>query len=243
MKSEEDKMENQFLLDIHTHSLISGHAYGTIREMAYAAKEKGLSLLGIAEHGPGIPGTCEPIYFANLEVAPRRLYGVDIIYGCEINVLNDGTLSLKKYLDCLDYAIVGIHGLCYENVGIEKNTENLISCMKNEKVFFVSHPDDDHMPLDYERLVRAAKEYHVALELNNSSLLKQDQRWNCVANYKKMLPLCQRFEVPVIVNSDAHAPEYVGRFSEAMELLKETGFDQRLLLNNSIEKFNAFIRA
>lgn len=48
-------------------------------------------------------------------------------------------------------------------------------------------------------------------------------------------------ELPVIVNSDAHAPEYVGRFSEAMELLKEMEFNEKLILNTSIEKFHQFI--
>jgi putative hydrolase len=28
-------------LDVHTHTLASGHAYGTIREMVQAASEKG----------------------------------------------------------------------------------------------------------------------------------------------------------------------------------------------------------
>lgn len=42
--------------------------------------------------------------------------GVEILHGCEINVLNGGRLSLEqKYIDRLDYAIVGIHGLCYQN--------------------------------------------------------------------------------------------------------------------------------
>lgn len=70
-------MENKSILsslqlDIHTHSIMSGHAYGTIREMAKAAQNKGLKLLGISEHGPGIPGTCAPIYFSNLAMAPRQ---------------------------------------------------------------------------------------------------------------------------------------------------------------------------
>lgn len=229
-------------LDIHTHSLISGHAYGTIREMAKAAQDKGLKLLGISEHGPGIPGTCDPIYFSNLKMAPRQQYGVELIYGCEINVLNDGTLSLKDYLDCLDYAIVGIHTMCYENEGALKNTENIISCMKHKKVFFVSHPDDDHTPLDYERLVSAARENHIALELNNSSLIKQDKRWNCVENYKKMLLLCQQYNVPIIISSDAHDPEYVGRFTEAVNLLEEVEFDDNLILNTSVEKLKEFIQ-
>lgn len=228
-------------LDIHTHTIASGHAYGTIREMAQGAAEKKLLMLGISEHAPGIPGTCEPIYFSNLKVAPRRLYGVDLVYGCEINVLNDGTLSLNKYIEKLDYAIVGIHGLCYHDAGREKNTENVISCMRHPKVFFVSHPDDDHTPLDYERLALGAKENHVALEVNNSSLLKPEKRLNCVENYKKMLRLCKEYAVPVIVSSDAHDPLYVGRFEEACDLLNEAGFDKELIINTSVEKFMAHI--
>ena len=232
---------SEFRLDIHTHTVASGHAYGTIREMAQAAAEKKLDLLGISEHAPGIPGTCEPIYFSNLRVAPRNLYGVELVYGCEINVLNDGTLSLKKYVEKLDYAIVGIHGLCYEDAGRERNTDNVISCMEHPKVRFVSHPDDDNTPLDYERLVLGAKKNHVALEVNNSSLLKQEKRLNCVENYKEMLRLCMGYAVPVVVSSDAHDPFYVGRFAESCELLNEAEFDRELIVNTSVEKFKRFI--
>lgn len=80
------------------------------------------------------------------------------MYGCEINVLNGGTLSLEqKYIDRLDYTIVGIHTMCCHDEGAKKNTENVISCMKNEKVFLVSHSDDDHTPLDYEMLLSGNK--------------------------------------------------------------------------------------
>ena len=228
--------------DIHTHSCASGHAYGTIREMAQAAAEKKLALLGISEHGPGIPGTCDPIYFNNLSMAPRNLYGVEMIYGREVNVLNEETLSLdEEHLARLDYGIVGIHGMCYQNVGKEKNTENLIECMKNEKIFFVSHPDDDHTPLDYEKLVEAAKKYHVALEVNNSSFLKPDQRLNCVENYRTMLKLCEKLQSPIIVDSDAHDPGYVGRFSEAAAFLQEVHFPEKLVLNVEIARLKQFI--
>jgi putative hydrolase len=47
--------------------------------------------------------------------------------------------------------------------------------------------------------------------------------------------------VPIIINSDAHDPSYVGDFSEAYKLLKELNFDEKLILNTSIEKFKAFI--
>ena len=113
--------------------------------------------------------------------------------------------------------------------------------MKHPKVFFVSHPDDDHTPLDYERLVIAAKEYHVALELNNSSLRKKDRRLNCIENYKEMLELCTKLEVPIIVNSDAHDPSQVGYFELAENMLDEIGFDEKLVLNADIKALKLFL--
>ena len=236
-------MKTPFVLDIHTHTLASGHAYGTIREMAQAAGEKQLKLLGISEHAPGIPGTVEPIYFSCLYLIPRMLYGVEILHGCEINVLNDGTLSLEQnYIDRLDYAIVGIHTQCYQDAGRKKNTENLISCMKNEKVFFVSHPDDDHTPLDYEVLVPAAKKYHVALEVNDNTFRRVAKRLNCLENYKTMLSLCMEYQTPVIVSSDAHDPSWVGEVSRALAFMEQMGFDENLILNTDVQKLKEFIR-
>ena len=55
------------VLDIHTHTLISGHAYNTIMEMAHAASEKGLELLGITDHAPEMPGGPHRFYFDNLK--------------------------------------------------------------------------------------------------------------------------------------------------------------------------------
>lgn len=231
-----------FVLDVHTHTIVSGHAYGTIREMTQAAAEKGLQLLGFAEHGPGIAGTCDPIYFAALEHAPRKLYGVELLYGCEINVLEGGKLSLpERYMDMIDYGVVGIHQNCYVNQGREVNTDNLISCMKHPKVFLVSHPDDDHTPLDYERLVPAAREYHVALEVNSSSFRKPDKRLNCVQNYETMLALCIRYAVPIVVDSDAHDPLEVGELDLARELLERVDFPEKLILNVETARFKKFI--
>ena len=235
-------MERKLVLDIHTHTIASGHAYGTIREMAHSASEKGLSMHGFSEHAPGIPGTVDPFYYLNLTAIPRVIDGVEIVHGCEINVLEGGKLSLEqRYLELLDYGIVGIHRQCYEDQGIDVNTDNLIECMKNDKIYFVSHPDDDHTPLDYNRLVKAAKKYSVALEVNNSSFKKPHQRLNCVENYKTMLKLCEEYRVPIIISSDAHDPSAVGDFTLAEELLEVLNFDETLILNTSIQKFKEFI--
>ena len=75
-------------LDVHTHTVASGHAYSSLQEMAQAAADKGLKILGITEHGPGIPGTCNPIYFRNMHCVPRQLYGIRLMLGAELNILN-----------------------------------------------------------------------------------------------------------------------------------------------------------
>lgn len=230
------------IADLHMHTLMSGHAFGTVREMAAAAAEKHLQLIGVTEHGPGIPGTCDPIYFRNFGDAPRQLYGVQMLYGSEVNILPGGQLSLdRRHLDCLDYAIAGIHGFCYEDVGMVKNTDNILKCMEDPKVRIISHPDTILFPLDYAVLAEGAAANGVALEVNNSSLLKPSLRPGCVENYKTMLPLCMRHRTMVTVNSDAHDPYFVGEVSAALALLDELEFDQALILNNDLGKLKAFL--
>ncbi len=230
------------IADLHTHSILSGHAFGTIRELAFEASQKHLLLLGVTEHGPGIPGTCDPIYFRNFIDVPRSLCGVEMLYGSEVNVLNNGTVDLdERHLAFLDYAVAGIHGLCYEDAGIVKNTDNVISCMQNPKVRFISHPDADNFPLDYKTLAEGAKAYDTALEVNNSSLRKPKLRPGCVRNYEKMLPLCMEYGVNIIVNTDAHDPGAVGDFTLAAALLDRLEMEDALVLNNDLEKLKNFL--
>ena len=228
--------------DLHMHTIVSGHAFGTLREMAKAAAEKKLLLIGTTEHGPGINGTCDPIYFRNFTDAPRMLYGVEQLYGCEVNILAGGKLSLgERELRLLDYGIAGIHGLCYESQGVTANTDNVIRCMEHPKIKFISHPDENVHPLDYKALVEGAKATGTALEVNNASLRKPWLRPGCQENYRVMLPLCMEYGVPVIVNSDAHDPDQVGELSLALALLEEIGFDEDLILNNDVEKVKKFL--
>ena len=85
-KINENKDEDRIRRTYHT--IASGHAFSTLQEMAQAAADKGLKVLGITEHSPGVPGTCHPIYFRNLHVVPRRMYGVELLLGAEINILD-----------------------------------------------------------------------------------------------------------------------------------------------------------
>lgn len=70
----------KYVLDVHTHTLASGHAYNTIREMAMAASEKGLELLGITEHGVAMPGTCNGFYFEYKNAEPPDVWGGNALW-------------------------------------------------------------------------------------------------------------------------------------------------------------------
>ena len=88
----------QVKLDLHTHTIASGHAYSSLQEMAQRASQLGLTYLGITEHGPAIPGTCDPIYFHNMIAIPREMYGVHLLLGAELNILDlDGTVVTRSF--------------------------------------------------------------------------------------------------------------------------------------------------
>lgn len=230
-------------LDVHTHTLASGHAYGTIAEMAQAASEKGLKLLGISDHAKGIPGTCDDMYFINLGVVPRQQYGVELMLGAEINIIDyNGKLSLdNNIINRLDIRIAGIHKYCYTYGTMEQNTNAIVEAIRNPRIDIISHPDDGNCPLDYERIVQEAKKHHTLLEINNNSLRSKSRK--CVfENSLEILRLCKQYDVPVIMNSDAHHMVDIANMDHVEKVLQEIDFPEDLILNYSVEKFKAYIQ-
>ena len=231
------------LLDLHTHTLASGHAYNTLMEMARAASEKGLRYLGITEHAPSIPGSCDPIYFRNLHVVPRELFGVKLLLGAELNILDTrGTLDLDEwyYEHCLDLRIAGIHRLCWQGGTAEENTQGMIAAIRNPYVNIISHPGDGTAELLFEPIVLAAKECHTLLEINNSSFKPARGLDASHRNYAEILRLCKRYEVPVILGSDAHFCSDIANYEYVLPLLRQEDFPDALVLNHSPEAFFAY---
>lgn len=232
-----------YILDMHTHTIASGHAYSTIKEMARAAGEKGIKLLGITEHSLNMPGTCHSFYFQNLKVLERELFGVELKFGTELNIIDyNGNVDMEsRILDTLDYAVASFHIPCIKPGTMEENTRAAIRVMDNPNVLILGHPDDGRYPLDYEKVVKAAKETGTILELNNSSLAPNSFRPGTWENDAKMLSLCKELKVPVLVDSDAHVDSDVGNHEFAEQLLREADFPEELLLNNKPEKVKNMI--
>lgn len=225
------------VLDVHTHTLASGHAYNTIWEMARSAKEKGLALLGITDHAPEMPGSSHEFYFSNLKSVPRMLEGITVLQGVELNIMDySGRVDLpQQILRELDVVIASLHTPCITPGTREENTGAYIAAMKNPYINIIGHPDDGRYEIDYERLVAAAKETGVLLEINNSSLNPAGLRQNTAPNDRLMLKLCREQQVPVILGSDAHVASDIGRHERAVRLLEELDFPEELVANRSVE--------
>jgi len=233
----------KFVLDLHTHTLASGHAYNTIREMARSAADKGLELLGITEHAVGMAGTCDIIYFHNLKMVERNLYGVELLLGAELNILDtQGSIDMEdELLKKMDVTIASMHLPSMISGNREENTFAYLQVMKNPYINMIGHPDDGRYPVDYLALVQAAKEYHVLLEVNNNSLDPRCTRINGETNITTMLNHCRKYQVPVVISSDAHTDTLVGCHAYAERLMKEIDFPEDLVLNHSAAAVKKFL--
>ncbi|MBQ1460766.1 MAG: phosphatase [Selenomonas sp.] len=232
------------LLDVHTHTLASVHAYSTLREMITAAKEKGLSLVGISDHAPAMPGAFHEFYFCNFKVIRRDAYGIDLLMGVELNILDfSGSTDLRQeYLDRMDYAIASLHNPCIKPGNRAENTAALIGAMQKPKVKIIGHPDNPDYPVDFDALAQAAKEYHVLLECNNSSYTPGGSRQGSRELAGQLLAACQRHNTMVIMGSDAHIDLDVGNHSYAQELISKYAFPEELVINSSPEKFKEWVQ-
>lgn len=232
-------------LDTHTHTLASGHAYSTITEMIDAAVAKGLKLLAITEHAPAMPGSCKDFYFYNLKILPRFQKGLEIMFGVELNVIDDrGRLDLpERYIECTDLRIASLHPPCLKPGTEAENTAAMIGVIHNPYVDILGHPDDGRYPLEYETIIAEAKKYGKIVELNNNSMSPLNSRTNARENDLRILELCKKYEVPVVMGTDAHVSFMVGRFDQAMEVIREADFPRELVMNDSVEKFKRYLEA
>ncbi|HUV81369.1 MAG TPA: DNA polymerase/3'-5' exonuclease PolX [Patescibacteria group bacterium] len=163
--------------DLHCHSDWDG-GENTIEEMAQAAVGMGYQYLGISDHTKFLRienGLDEKeLERRNKEIDKlNQKYGnFRILKSAETNILNDGSIDIKdEALKKLDYVIAGVHSSF--KIEKEKMTERIIRAMKNPHIDVLSHPTGrilkkrDEYQIDFDKILRAAKEYGVVLEINS----------------------------------------------------------------------------
>lgn len=231
-------------VDTHTHTLVSGHAYSTIREMAEMAKGNGMEAIAFTEHAPEMPGTCGLFYFENLKIVPRERYGIQMLFGTELNILDsEGTVDMRDGLiKRLDIVIASIHPPCFQGQRTkEEVTRAYVNAMKNPYINIIGHPDDGRFPADYEVLARTAKETGTLLEVNHSSMRTENRRENADENIRIMLEYCKKYQTPITTGSDAHIDLDAGKMKLVEDILRECDFPEELVVTTSLEKLKPYV--
>ncbi len=222
------------LVDLHTHSIASGHAYSTIKENIEEAKRKNLKFYGISDHTSAMAGAPGDEYFYNMKILKRDYGNITLLRGAEANIMDyTGAIDLteKHSIAPLDYIIASLHLPCIEPGTVEENTYAIIGSMDREKVRIIGHPDDARYPLDMATVVKAAMDKNILLELNSKSLSSKSTRENTKENMIIMMNLLKEYNYPLIIGSDAHADYYVGDFNHAINLIEEINFPKELVIN------------
>lgn len=222
----------QNLLDIHTHTLASAHAYSSLRENIKQAKEVGLKIFGTSDHSKEMPGVISNAFFGNYAAVPRIIDGIIVLCGVEANIKDfHGRIDIDLNHRKVDYAIVSLHKHCIKPGTIEENTNAIIKSLHHPKIKIVGHPDDDMFPLDYNRLVDSLVEKGIYAEVNNSSLKETGPRKGAKKNLLKMLAIGKEKGLKIVIGSDAHIDLEVGKIDLAEAVLQEIDYPKEWILN------------
>jgi len=238
----------RLLADLHTHTVASRHAYSTVTEIAGAASLRGLELVAITDHGPDIPGGAHPWHFWNAKMIPDLIAGVRILKGVEANpsLTSDNGLDLPdELLEMLDFVSVGLHaGLGLDDRDELRNTEALLRAMADPYVDMVTHPGNTHdYPVDMERVVAAAVEHGVLLELNACSFDPRSGRYPYRDGERAFALAARDAGAMIAVGSDAHYHSDVGNFAGAREVIEALSFPQDRIVSRDAEAVLGFLGA
>ncbi len=161
----------------------------------------------------------------------RRGRKFRILHGCEVNILADGLVDISDdVLAQLDFVIAGVHsGLKMEK---EKITERLIKAMRNPNIDIISHPtgrliqERDECQIDFDRILKIAKETGTILEINSSP----DRLDLKDGNIRK----AKEAGVKMIINTDSHDKIHLGNIKYGIAQARRGWAEKEDIVNTEL---------
>lgn len=236
--------------DFHTHTVYS-HGTGSIMENALVAKNKGIKLIGITDHGFNHP--CYRVkrkYLPQMKEECAGAYGqtgVKVLLGIEANIIGiSGATDVKKSdYEYLDLYLAGIHRFVkcdkfsdyfkllganmFANAFRVKPPKSLVrdctaayvNAIKNNPIDIVTHVNFCCFA-DAVEVARCCEDYGTYFEINTKKTHLSDEEWQNVID---------KTNVGFVVDSDAHSPDRVGDTLLADKLMKRVKFPENRIFN------------
>lgn len=232
----------KLVIDTHTHTYASGHAYSTLIENARLARENGLEMFCTTDHAESMPGAPHYWFFSNQRILPRFIDGVAVVRGVEANILNiEGEIDVHPTsYKSLDWVIGSFHEPVFIPADKETHTQALINTIKSGNVDALGHLGNPNFDFDFVRVLECAKQHNVAIEINNTTL-RGNSRVGSVERCREIATLGKEIGVFFTTGSDAHFCQDVGELQLASELLDEVGVASCQVITHSVSQFLAFL--
>jgi len=252
-----------FLGDYHTHTIYSRnafipyrHAKGTLEDNIAQAKKLGLKEIAITDHGFSHKFYgCNRKYLPHIKSEIIRLgkkYDIKVYLGIEANFISlDGTIDVtdedRKYLDIV---LCGFHSTARPKTWgdkfkifianffarifgtspkqKEKNTQMILNALDKNKIDVITHLNTK-LKCDTLRVAKKAKEVGTLIELNEK---------HCGLFTPEEIKSMVEMGVKFIVDSDAHKPEKIAKFSRVEKLIKDNNIPPESIVNlESVPEF------
>ncbi len=191
----------------HIHTTYSDGNISLMQVCNYL-KKMDFQYAGISEHSKsaayagGLKDEDINKYMEEIDKLNKKLPGFKVFKGIESDILTDGNLDYNKdILNKFDFIIAAIHSSF--NLSEEQMTNRIIKAIENKFTTMIAHPTGrlllsrDPYKVDIIRIINAAAENNVDIELN-SSPLRLDLDW-------RMCKYAKEKRVKIFINTDAHS--------------------------------------
>jgi DNA polymerase (family 10) len=231
--------------DLQMHSTWSD-GKASIEEMARACADLGYEYMAITDHSSrvgvtnGLDGEKLEKQWKELKEVRRKVEGITILSGMEVDVLDDGSLDLDdEHLEMLDLVVAAIHS----NMDMDEKemTARVVKALSHPSVSILAHPTgrkiNQRKPIsiDLEKIIDAAVDHEVALECNAmpDRLDLADIHLRRAAEKGALL----------VVNTDAHRTDHLRYMSYGVDQARRGWLEPDDVLNTrSLSKLKEWLK-
>ncbi|MDD2753323.1 MAG: DNA polymerase/3'-5' exonuclease PolX [Candidatus Portnoybacteria bacterium] len=219
--------------DLQMHSTWSDGSF-SILEMAEAAKKLGREYIAITDHAGylAIAGGMKEKkllkYMAEIEKADKKISGIKILKGAEVDINKDGGLEIKdEVLAKLDIVLASIH----DNFKMDKEamTKRVCRAMANPHMDIWAHPSGrvlgrrEGYEVDWNIVFKQAVKTGTAIEIN-AYPERLDLTWQ---NVKRAIAM----GVKLSIGTDAHDAGHLGYLELGASVARRGWCEKKDIIN------------
>ncbi len=249
------------MIDTHTHTISSLHAYSTIEENVIAASRLGLQGIGVTDHYSPMVGHGDSYdkrdyqFLINLKIVPRIWHGIKVYRGAEVDIVSlngdlfgydqlqrDGSRMNEYMLGCTDYHIVSVHRVSNEmrNASPVRLAEMYIGAISQKKAAIIGHINRAGLKFDEDMVLDEVKRLGKAIEINESTLVQSGNE--TISACRDIAEKCAEKGVYIAPASDAHISTGIGHIENVRRMLDEIHFPEELIINRDTYRFEEFLK-